>query len=73
LGFWCSEKWIFVPSVLADKLLNSFLTGQTIARRWGMQAIRAVRRVYHLHLQEEVKVTFFTLDIAGQKRFYYCI
>jgi hypothetical protein len=38
-----------------------------------MQAIRAVRRVYHLHLQGKVKVTFFTLDIAGHKRFYYCI
>jgi hypothetical protein len=35
-----------------------------------MQAIRAARRVYHLHLQGELKVTFFTLDIAGHKRFY---
>ncbi|CAK9206155.1 unnamed protein product [Sphagnum troendelagicum] len=40
-----------------DKLLNSFLAGQTIARRWGMQAIRAVRRVYHLHLQGKWGVT----------------
>ncbi|CAK9262926.1 unnamed protein product [Sphagnum jensenii] len=36
---------------------TTILARQTIARRWGMQAIRAVSRVYHLHLQGKWGVT----------------